>query len=122
MSIYLRILKGPGTGQVLPVPAGQPVTLGRSAQASYAFDDPLLSRKHCAIESRGDLCRIVDLQSRNGTYVNGQRVGAVREVDEDGRGDGGHGICCVGRCCAAALACATTGGRRREISEMTSAS
>ena len=77
MSIYLRILKGPGTGQVLPVPLGQPVTLGRSAQASYAFDDPLLSRKHCAIESRGDLCRIVDLQSRNGTYVNGQRVGAV---------------------------------------------
>merc|ERR1719502_2323187 len=47
-----------------------------------------------------------------------QRVGAVREVDEDGRGDGGHGACCVGACCAAALACATTGGRRREISEM----
>mgnify|MGYP001390208608 CR=1 FL=1 len=49
-----------------------------------------------------------------------QRVGAVREVDEDGRGDSGHGACCVGACCAAALACATTGGRRREISEMTS--
>jgi serine/threonine protein kinase len=77
VSVYLKILKGPGVGQVLPVPRGQPVTLGRSASASYAFDDPLLSRKHCAVEVRNELCRIVDLQSRNGTYVNGQRVGAV---------------------------------------------
>lgn len=77
MAVYLRILQGAGTGQVLPVPNGQPVTLGRSASASYAFDDPLLSRRHCAVEARGELCRIVDLQSRNGTFVNGQRVGAV---------------------------------------------
>lgn len=77
MPVYLKILQGSGTGQVLPIPTGQPVTLGRSASASYAFDDPLLSRKHCAVEVRGELCRIVDLQSRNGTFVNGQRVGAV---------------------------------------------
>lgn len=55
---------------------GQAVTLGRSAAATYAFEDPLLSRRHCAVEARGELCRIVDLQSRNGTFVNGQRVGA----------------------------------------------
>lgn len=76
MAIYLRIIQGPGSGQVLPIPGGQPVTLGRSGASSYAFDDPLLSRKHCAVECRGDLCRIVDLQSRNGTFVNGQRIGA----------------------------------------------
>lgn len=76
MAIYLKILQGSGMGQVLPIPQGNPVTLGRSASASYAFEDPLLSRKHCAVEVRGDLCRIVDLQSRNGTFVNGQRVGA----------------------------------------------
>ena len=75
--MYLKILAGNGSGQVLPVPNDQPVTLGRSATASYAFDDPLLSRKHCAVECRGELVRIVDLQSRNGTFVNGQRVGAV---------------------------------------------
>lgn len=77
MAVYLRIVQGPGRGQVLPIPNGKPVTLGRSASASYAFDDPLLSRKHCAVECRRDMCRIVDLQSRNGTFVNGQRVGAV---------------------------------------------
>src|SRR5262249_29247745 len=38
------------------------------------FDDALLSRKHCQIESRGDVCRVTDLQSRNGTYVNGHRI------------------------------------------------
>lgn len=76
MAVYLRIIHGMGQGQVLPVPNDQAVTIGRSSQASYAFDDALLSRKHCQIECRGALCRIVDLQSRNGTYVNGQRIGA----------------------------------------------
>ena len=77
MAIYLRIIQGPGRGQVLPIPPQKAVSLGRSTQASYAFDDPLLSRKHCSVECQGDMCRIVDLQSRNGTYVNGQRIGAV---------------------------------------------
>ncbi|MBI3722750.1 protein kinase [bacterium] len=76
MAVYLKIIHGVGQGQVLPVPNDQPVTIGRSSQASYAFDDALLSRKHCQIECRGNLCRIVDLQSRNGTFVNGQRIGA----------------------------------------------
>jgi eukaryotic-like serine/threonine-protein kinase len=76
VAVYLRIIHGPGSGQVLPIPNGQPITLGRSGGSSYAFDDPLLSRAHCAVECRGDLCRIVDLQSRNGTFVNGARIGA----------------------------------------------
>jgi pSer/pThr/pTyr-binding forkhead associated (FHA) protein len=76
MAVFLRIINGVGQGQVLPVPNDQPVSIGRSSEASYAFDDALLSRKHCQIECRGALCRIVDLQSRNGTYVNGQKIGA----------------------------------------------
>ncbi|MBL4846655.1 MAG: protein kinase [Planctomycetes bacterium] len=77
MPIYLKILQGPSAGQALAVPPGAPVTLGRSSSASYAFDDPLLSRKHCAVEVRAEFCRIVDLRSRNGTYVNGQQIGAI---------------------------------------------
>jgi serine/threonine protein kinase len=69
-----------GQGQVLPVPNDQPVTIGRSSQASYAFDDALLSRKHCQVECRGALCRVIDLKSRNGTYVNGQRVVAPQLI------------------------------------------
>lgn len=74
--VYLKILSGVGQGQLLPVPNDQPITIGRSSQASYAFDDALLSRKHCQVECRGALCRVVDLQSRNGTYVNGQKIAA----------------------------------------------
>ncbi|MEZ0227122.1 MAG: protein kinase [Planctomycetota bacterium] len=76
MAVYLRIINGMGQGQVLPVPNDQPITIGRSSQASFAFDDALLSRKHCQVECRGALCRVLDLQSRNGTYVNGQRITA----------------------------------------------
>ena len=77
MPLFLKILQGPGVGQVLSIPPGQPLSFGRSSGADFAFEDPLLSRKHCAVEVRGELCRIVDLQSRNGTYVNGQQIGAV---------------------------------------------
>src|SRR5579871_4432870 len=38
MAVYLKILQGVGQGQVLPVPNDQPVTIGRSSQASYAFE------------------------------------------------------------------------------------
>ncbi|HZU97759.1 MAG TPA: FHA domain-containing serine/threonine-protein kinase [Planctomycetota bacterium] len=77
MPVYLKIISGIGQGQVLPVPNEQPITIGRSSQASFAFDDAMLSRKHCQVECRGALCRITDLDSRNGTYVNGQRISAV---------------------------------------------
>ena len=76
MAVYLRILSGVGQGQVLPVANEQPITIGRSSQATFAFDDALLSRKHCQIECRGALCRVMDLQSRNGTFVNGERITA----------------------------------------------
>lgn len=76
-AMFLRIVQGPGRGQVLPISEQQPITLGRSAQSTFAFEDMQLSRAHCQLEARGGQCRIVDLRSRNGTFVNGQQIGAV---------------------------------------------
>ena len=38
------------------------------------MDDPEISRKHCALEVQGIIARLIDLGSRNGTFVNEKRV------------------------------------------------
>ena len=48
------------------------------------LDNPLVSRPHAVFEAVGEAMTIRDLQSHNGTYVNGQRVesAALRSGDE----------------------------------------
>ncbi len=48
--------------------------IGRAAECDLVIHDILLSRQHCRIEPRGDRWQVVDLQSKNGTHLNGGRV------------------------------------------------
>lgn len=58
-----------------PVDLAEAVTLGRSAQHSnVVVKDNRLSRAHCRFEPRDDGWSIVDLESQNGTFLNGRRV------------------------------------------------
>lgn len=50
------------------------VTFGRSRRADIYIDDEKLSRIHAKISRVGGGYRLIDLGSRNGTYVNGMRV------------------------------------------------
>ena len=47
------------------------VTIGRSPQCDVHIDQTTISRTHAVIEKKGDLFHIMDLESTNGTYVNG---------------------------------------------------
>ena len=49
-------------------------SLGRKSFSGISVLDPDVSRNHCVITGEADLYRIVDLNSLNGTYVNGRRV------------------------------------------------
>jgi len=80
MSLVLKILKGSGEGELLAIPNGQAVTLGRGKDSSYQLADQLLSRAHCSIERRESQISIKDLESRNGTFVNGERLAAPRAL------------------------------------------
>jgi pSer/pThr/pTyr-binding forkhead associated (FHA) protein len=55
--------------------SGEVKTLGRAAGAQIVVDAPLVSRVHCrfTVESTGQLV-LEDLDSTNGTFVNGQKV------------------------------------------------
>jgi pSer/pThr/pTyr-binding forkhead associated (FHA) protein len=45
--------------------------------ADIEIDDPQISALHCVIGVTNDMVRLCDLDSANGTYVNGERVQAV---------------------------------------------
>ena len=54
--------------------AGGIKTVGRATRADFILDAPLVSRLHCRLEAGDDQLEVIDLSSRNGTYVNGKRV------------------------------------------------
>jgi pSer/pThr/pTyr-binding forkhead associated (FHA) protein len=56
------------------LPSSFPATIGRSCEADIELDDRWVSRLHCEIDQIDDALVVRDLQSRHGTYVNGQRV------------------------------------------------
>jgi pSer/pThr/pTyr-binding forkhead associated (FHA) protein len=50
------------------------VVVGRTSKCTVRVVHPLVSREHCRIEPREDGLFVVDLQSINGTWLNGERV------------------------------------------------
>jgi pSer/pThr/pTyr-binding forkhead associated (FHA) protein len=59
------------------------VTIGRTSTNSVALDDQQASRAHCVIEKTIEGYRLRDLDSRNGTYHNGDQIESVLLNDGD---------------------------------------
>jgi pSer/pThr/pTyr-binding forkhead associated (FHA) protein len=59
-----------------------PVTVGRGGQNDLVLTgDEFASARHARIEVRGDGVWVQDLESTNGTYVNGTRVAGAQRLD-----------------------------------------
>ena len=66
------------------VPLGpDPVLIGRDPQNDVVLDDRRVSRKHAEVRLRLGRYTLYDLQSTNGTYVNGRRVAEKVLEDKD---------------------------------------
>ncbi|MET0344057.1 MAG: GGDEF domain-containing protein [Polyangiales bacterium] len=72
-ALTLHIVKGPRTGAVLTID-GPSVVLGRGDDADLRIPDPSLSRMHARFERSGDDTVVTDLDSLNGTLVEGTRL------------------------------------------------
>jgi len=74
------------TFRILP---GVARTLGRAVGADFILDAPLVSRVHCRLTAlpTGEL-EVKDLDSTNGTFINGTRVEAARLAPGDRLGVG----------------------------------
>lgn len=79
MAIVLEVTAGPLQGKRIPVHPGKPLRFGRSPGADVVWeDDPHLSSLHFEVECKENSCHIVDLNSRNGVFVNGNKTsGAI---------------------------------------------
>src|SRR3984893_880478 len=71
-AIALSVIAGPSRGLVYPVEKPR-VVVGR-ADADIVINDKEISRWHCAIEIKGDVIRLRDMDSTNGTYFSNERV------------------------------------------------
>ena len=61
----------PFTFRILP---GNIKTVGRAPRADFIVDAALVSRLHCRLSAGATELEVVDLNSTNGTYVNGART------------------------------------------------
>ncbi|MBL6990441.1 MAG: FHA domain-containing protein [Bacteriovoracaceae bacterium] len=53
---------------------GQPITIGRSSKCSVQVKDSECSGKHCSIELINGNTYVKDLNSLNGTRINGEEI------------------------------------------------
>ena len=65
----MLVYEGPDGTQRFPV-GTEPLLIGRGAGADVRLGDLSLSARHCSLEPVGGGWKVVDLGSRNGTFVN----------------------------------------------------
>jgi transcriptional regulator with GAF, ATPase, and Fis domain len=84
----LLALSGPLKDTTIPLSEGE-VTIGREASNGIAVVDPSVSRKHCLVSGQDGRFLVRDLESRNGTLVNGAAVDeqGLQHGDEIAAGD-----------------------------------
>lgn len=70
----LVITSGPKAGLELPL-GNDTLTIGRSSESALVIRDDYTSSHHARLVLRGEAWAIQDLDSTNGTFVAGQRVG-----------------------------------------------
>jgi pSer/pThr/pTyr-binding forkhead associated (FHA) protein len=81
--VHLVVQRSPSLDQGDAFPLNSaPVTLGRGGQNDLVLDgDEFASARHARIEVRRDGVWVQDLDSTNGTYVNGSRVVGAQRLD-----------------------------------------
>jgi FHA domain len=77
MSSHLEVWKP--SGRELVALSGQRVTVGKASTNVVSLEhDTTVSRVHAVLENFGQAWSVRDLGSRNGTYVNGEKIAAER--------------------------------------------
>src|SRR5215211_6909979 len=77
MSSHLEVFKP--SGRELVALGGDRVTLGKASSNIVALEhDDTVSRLHAVFENLGAAWSIRDMGSRNGTYLNGEKITAER--------------------------------------------
>ncbi|MCM2351946.1 MAG: FHA domain-containing protein [Bacteriovoracaceae bacterium] len=73
MKVALKVVS-PGINKEHVITQNGAVTFGRSRQCEFQLEDTKISGKHCRLNLKVDRLELSDLESKNGTYLNGIRV------------------------------------------------
>lgn len=79
--LILNVLQGPDKGRIFELPDDEPQLIGRSSEA-LPLRDQAISRRHAELTPDDGKWFINDLNSANGTFVNGQRVSRPRLLQQ----------------------------------------
>ena len=80
--VYLVVREGPRWRDIFRLVPGSVVTVGRDTSNHVVLRDERCSRRHCTFYEDDSIWMVRDLGSRNGTVVNGSRIGEVCPLDE----------------------------------------
>ncbi len=86
----LTVLTGSQSGALYKVTKGAAV-IGRAPNVEIKVEDDGISRAHARIRASTDKAWVEDLGSRNGTFVNGQKLAAPHELREGDKIQVGRG-------------------------------
>src|SRR5690242_11798824 len=96
MSPALIAIAGPLNGTTVELESPE-VTIGREAGNLVCVQSAWVSRRHCALRREGGSVVVQDLESRNGTFVNGIPVTQQQLKDGDQIGRASVGKECRAR-------------------------
>jgi len=77
MDINLVLLKKNGSTKSFSL-GGDVTTLGRRQDCDLCIPLMIISRRHCELRRKVDGLCVKDLSSRNGTFVNGQKIDEIK--------------------------------------------
>ena len=77
MQVSLKVLSGTHAGKLIPI-KDEKFLIGRSEPCQLRPKSDSISRKHCAIVQKDGRLLLVDLKSRNGTFINEKQVSPDR--------------------------------------------
>jgi len=82
LNATLRVVSGPDTGTIVPVKDS--ITLiGRDDNCHLTLDDPRVSTRHAMVYFAGGEFRVRDLDSTNGSLLNGSALSEFAYSDGD---------------------------------------
>lgn len=82
MRVLLEVSSGADAGRKVRLAVGHELRIGRTEWADFSVPgDGQMSGVHFSLEFDDLACRVQDLNSSNGTFVNGQRIGAATALN-----------------------------------------
>jgi len=79
----LKFISGKYQGGEFPLRPNREIIIGRSSDLDMVLVEDMVSRKHAKISTDEHTVSIQDLGSTNGTFVNGEKVRAIRLKEGD---------------------------------------